>query len=344
MDSSERSRTIGGRIGFRLLTLAVAVALMMASQATAALELENHPAIHELIDEMVSKHQFEKIDLEHLFRHVAIRDSVVRAMKRPAERLPWHKYRSLFISDQGIQNGVAFWARHRATLEQASEQYGVPAQIIVAIIGVETRYGKVLGKHRVLDSLTTLVLRYPRRATFFRRELVEFLLLSREEGFDPLALMGSYAGAMGVPQFMPSSYRAYAVDFSGDARRDLLSEPADAIGSVANYLARHRWQPGKPVVANASVAAGVDVDALVAKRLKPESTVAALTQAGINIDGSPAAETAAALMSFETPDGLDYRIGYENFFVVTRYNSSRLYALAVYELSEAILARRASSQ
>ncbi len=324
--------------------MAVAVALMSISQVTPALELENHPAIHELIDEMVSKHQFERIDLERLFRQVAIRDSVVRAMKRPAERLPWHKYRSLFISDQGIQNGVAFWARHRATLEHASEQYGVPAQIIVAIIGVETRYGKVLGKHRVLDSLTTLVLRYPRRAEFFRRELVEFLLLSREEGFDPLAVMGSYAGAIGVPQFMPSSYRAYAVDFSGDARRDLISEPADAIGSVANYLARHRWRPGKPVVANATVAAGVDVNALLAKGLHPESTVAALIQAGINIDGAPGADTAAALMSFETLDGVDYRIGYGNFFVVTRYNSSRLYALAVYELSEEILARRKRSQ
>jgi len=205
MDNSENIRGVAGPYGFRLLTWAVAVLLMTASRAAPALELGNHPAIQELIDEMVSQHQFERIELERLFRQVAIRDNVVRAMKRPAERLPWHRYRSLFISDQSIQNGVTFWARHQTTLERASEQYGVPAQIIVAIIGVETRYGKVLGKHRVLDSLTTLVLRYPRREKFFRRELVEFLLLSREEGFDPLALLGSYAGAMGVPQFMPSS-------------------------------------------------------------------------------------------------------------------------------------------
>jgi len=196
---------------------------------------------------LIRTSRHEKAWLEAFVAALRKRPEVIEAIKRPAERLPWHRYRSFFVNPAQIDKGVDFWREHAATLGRAERETGVPREIIVAIIGIETRYGATLGSHPVMDSLTTLTLQYPRRRAFFSEQLEHFLLLAHEQGLDSLAIRGSYAGAMGIPQFMPTSYRQYAVDFNGDGRIDLLTQTEDAIGSVANYLKRFKWQAGQPV-------------------------------------------------------------------------------------------------
>ncbi len=195
------------------------------------------PGLSEFIDEMVTKHQFERNNLESLFEKVEVKQSILKAISRPAERSkPWYDYRKIFISNKRIKGGVTFWQQHSDDLAKAEQQYGVSAEIIVAILGVETRYGGNVGGYRVIDALSTLAFRYPPRSPFFRSELENFLILTREENMSQLDPVGSYAGAMGLGQFMPSSYRAYAVDFDDDQYRDIWTNPTDAIGSIANYL------------------------------------------------------------------------------------------------------------
>jgi membrane-bound lytic murein transglycosylase B len=257
-------------------------------------------------------------------------------MSRPAEKkLAWYEYRRIFLTQSRIEGGVAFWNRHADVLTQAEKAYGVDAQVIVAIIGVETRYGGNTGKYRVLDALTTLAFDYPPRSKFFRSELEQYLLMARADHIDLLGTKGSYAGAMGYGQFMPSSYQRYAVDFDHDGKRDLWDSPMDIVGSVANYLHEHGWDPGAPVTMRASVT-GTRYESVIKKGLKPETSVRKLRAEGITPSKPLPNDTLAALISLDQENGPEYWLGLNNFYVITRYNHSPLYAMAVYQLSEEI--------
>ena len=286
------------------------------------------------VDDVAVRHGFEREVLNRWLRQVEIRQDILDAIARPAEGKPWHEYRPIFVTDSRIKEGVAFWREHREVLARAEREYGVPAAIITAIIGVETRYGRYRGKYRVMDALATLGFDYPPRSTFFRSELEQFLLLSREEGFKPFAITGSYAGAMGTPQFISSSYRAYAVDFDGDGVRDLLNNTTDAIGSVANYLARHGWRRGGAI---AHPVARVTTQTLPERPpLKPDTTVSQWRRQGVEIDAAEDAGALAALIALDNRQGREYWLGMQNFYAITRYNHSPLYAMAVYQLGQAI--------
>ena len=291
--------------------------------------------VNQFIDEMVNKHGFDTNELRILFAGTKYSERVLQAMSKPAEGLPWYKYRKIFLKDSRINKGVTFWKKYKDTLIRAEEVYGVPPQIIIAIVGVETQYGRYKGNDKVMDSLATLAFHYPKRGKFFRSELEQFLLLTREQNVDPLSLKGSYAGAMGIPQFISSSYRNYAVDFDEDGKKDLWQNPVDAIGSVANYFNRHGWEAGAPVTYLVNVT-GNRVDALVDKDLKPDTRAGELKKYDIVSDQDIPEATLVKVMKFEQKNGNDYWIGLHNFYVITRYNHSALYAMAVYQLSEEI--------
>jgi membrane-bound lytic murein transglycosylase B len=295
--------------------------------------------VRTFIDDMVHKHDFDRAELNQLFSKVALRPKIIDAITRPAEAKPWHKYRPIFVTETRIKEGVDFWHKHEAELARAEQVYGVPPEIIVAILGVETRYGRHKGRYRVMDSLSTLAFNYPKRSKFFRSELEQYLLLTREEKLDPLTINGSYAGAMGKPQFISSSYRHYAVDFDGDGRRDLWNNTADAIGSIANYFRRHKWQPGGKIVSPAIVGSN-HIQVLVKQGIKPHSTVAELRQRGVTAKTKLDMEALGALIELETLAGREYWLGLNNFYVITRYNHSQLYAMAVYQLGQEILKRK----
>ena len=269
--------------------------------------------------------------------------SIIDAISRPAERKPWYQYRPLFVTPGRAKGGVQFWEENADLLARAEATYGVPPEIIVAIIGVETRYGKHIGRYPVVDALSTLAFGYPKRAAFFRKQLEHFLLLSLEENITPSDAKGSYAGAMGKPQFIPSSYRSYAVDFDGDGRRDLWDSNADVIGSVGAYFQRHGWQRNEPV---AVVARGADEthDKLVEAGAKPSVSLGELQAAGLAIETALPPGSLASVVKLETEDGPEYWIGLNNFYVITRYNHSNLYAMAVYQLSREILRLKASGE
>lgn len=304
------------------------------------LNIQQYPALTEFIEYMVSEHGFSSAELDRVFTGATLRPQVVEAISRPSERLPWYRYRQLFLTDTNVENGVKFAARHAPTLRRAEREFGVPPEIIVAIIGVETRYGQSMGQFPVLDSLTTLTLEYPRRSAFFRSELEQFLLLAREQGLDPLTTKGSYAGAIGVPQFIASSYREYAVDFNGDRRTDLIAQEDDAIGSIGNYLARHRWRAGAPVVTGPVTPPTDAVRERASTKLKPLHTVGELNDAGLAVPADMAPDTQAGLLRVADGErGDEFRIAFENFYVITKYNRSINYALVVAELSRQIAAR-----
>ncbi len=261
--------------------------------------------------------------------------SILDAISRPAEKTkPWFEYRKIFLTDKRARAGVAFAAEHAATLANVSAQTGVPGSVITAIIGVETYYGRITGSYRVVDALATLAFDYPRRSPFFTGELENFLILAYESGRDPLALKGSYAGAMGYGQFMPSSYRAYARDYDGDGVADIWASPDDAIASVANYFVRHGWQPGGAVVVPANND-GAPVT-LFEGGLKPRHSVGELAEQGF----APKVATDITLMAtplqLEGVHGPEYWLCLENFYVITRYNHSAMYALSVWQLSQEI--------
>jgi len=323
----------------RTLATPAPAPIMLANAQAPVKPLANPLASTELagfIDEMVRKHGFDRAELNRLFAQIEKRDDIIAKISRPAERtLAWHEYRAIFLDQARIDGGVKFWREHQATLTRATQRYGVPAEVIVAIIGVETRYGRITGKDPVLEALATLAFEYPRRAAFFRQELEHYLILTRDEGIDPLSLNGSYAGAMGLAQFMPSSYRAYAVDFDGDGRRDLWRNPVDAIGSVANYLAEHRWRPGAPIVTPAEVQ-GEAYKSLLSDDLKPSRALQQFIQAGVTPSWEVGDPGNAILLELKTKQGMEYWLGFMNFYVITRYNHSRLYAMAAYQLGQAI--------
>lgn len=287
------------------------------------------------VQDMVTQHGFDATQLTRLLTQAKVRQSILKAIARPGEKKAWHQYRAIFINPKRIQGGVTFWRKHAKVLEQAQITYGVPAEIIVAIIGVETVYGENTGNYRVLDALTTLGFHYPKRANFFRQELVNFLLLAREEAMEPLKMKGSYAGAMGLGQFMPSSYRRYAVDFDGDGQRNIWTGVSDAIGSVANYLNQHGWQSGQPVILPTQVHTDA-VDALLNLEFKPQYTLQQLKQKGLLFHGEQSDKQLGMVIDLETKQGTAYWVGFQNFYVITRYNRSKRYAMAVYQLAQEI--------
>ena len=263
------------------------------------------------------------------------KQSILDAISRPAEKTkPWYEYRKIFLTDKRAREGVAFAQQNAETLAKVSDQTGVPASVITAIIGVETFYGRITGSYRVIDALATLAFDYPKRSPFFTRELQNFLVLAYESGKDPIALKGSYAGAMGYGQFMPSSYRAYAVDYDGDGVADIWTNADDAIASVANYFLRHGWQPGAPVI----VPANYDGDSseIFAGGLKPEKTVGELAEEGFAPRSATDISLVATPLRLEGSEGYEYWLCLENFYVITRYNHSAMYALSVWQLSQEI--------
>jgi len=322
----------------RILTLALVLIMSTACRA------EEHPGAVEFAAKAASEQQMDQAEVILLLQEARFKQSIVDAMSRPAEGKPWHDYRPIFITDKRIRGGVKFWRENEALISKAAEKYGVDPQIIVAIIGVETFYGGNTGSYRVLDALATLSFYYPDtgndRSDFFSRELMQFIMLGQEEGLPLRDVTGSYAGAMGLGQFMPSSYREYAVDLDGDGRRDLWSSMEDVIGSVANYLHRHGWVYGEPVTYQATVAGDANMDLVSRRDFKAKMTVDELAAGGFKSTLPVSGDTLAAVARLEEEDGDSYWLTFKNFYVITRYNRSPLYAMAVFDLSEAIQAIR----
>jgi membrane-bound lytic murein transglycosylase B len=308
---------------------------------------ERRPEVKSFIDTLVSKHAFVRSELVRVFARARFNETVARLINPVTAPPPanWHEYRANRVEPKRIAQGVAFWHEHAKDLVRAEQTYGVPQQIIIGILGIETYFGRNTGKFRVIDALTTLSFDYPNkdhdRSPFFRDQLEQYLLLARDQGFDVFGIRGSYAGAIGLPQFMPGSYRDFGVDFDGDGVVDLRGSPADAIGSVANYLAQHGWVRGLVAAYPAHLVAGTLNDELLARDIaagsEPQLSIADLAKAGIQSD-TPLGETArVALIDLpNASEATDYFVGTQNFHVLTLYNRSYYYAMAVIELGRAI--------
>lgn len=389
-----------------------------------AVELSEHPKLQAVVDQLIAENYYSQAELDAIFAKATVQQSVLKAMKNPAEyKFTWGKYRKLFLQEDRIRRGVEFWHQYESDLQRAEQKYGVPASVIVAIIGVESKFGQYKGKHKVLDSLVSLVTDFPRRSAFFAKELKEFLILTKENDLDSTQILGSYAGAVGFPQFISSSYRHYAVDFSGDGKTDLIDQPIDAIGSVANYFVENGWITGEPVTSRANLSVSAQIASLANRKRKIQFTAQSLKEKGARIDSEiPSTEKLNVLMldasevvneprssnvyvvragdtacqiaeRFKTPcktlfalnnlnsKGVIFRgqrlklpqvastkknkassnsgkwsvnaesannqpeeytvkeryfYTHENFYVITRYNHSVLYAMAVHDLSQAI--------
>lgn len=328
----------------KLLLVPALTVLMIFSAVAHAESYLSRAEVDAYIEELIQQHNFSRPELEEVLAAAERRQDIIDLMRRPAERrLNWHEYSKIFLDEQRIAGGVEFWQQNQATLERAQKEYGVAPEVIVAIIGVETRYGRVTGRHRVVDALMTLAFDYPPRASFFRKELTQFLLLAREEGKNPISLTGSYAGAMGFGQFIPSSYRSYAVDFDQDGVRDIWQNRIDAIGSVANYFSRHGWRGAEQVTLPVQLKAETEQLLSIANQsLKPTHSIAEMAEMGVIVDGlDPDARVLLLrLLGGEKPE---YWLGFDDFYVITRYNHSRLYAMAVYQLGQEIVKRRKQS-
>jgi membrane-bound lytic murein transglycosylase B len=329
-----------------IFTVIALLAGFLAAHATYAATL---PGIPEFIDEMVTKHQFSRSELEKVFARAQHRPDVIEAISRPATIKPWPEYRAAFVNSKRVKLGLEFWSKYQLTLRRAEQKYGVPQDIIVAVIGVETIYGRNAGSFLVLDALTTLAFDYPRRAPFFRSELENYLLLARDQQFDLLAIRGSYAGAMGIPQFMPSSYRNYAVDFNGNRSVDLLREEIDAIGSVAHYLQGYGWTRDEPVAARAQIRGGLaDGTGKTPRSLAEWTAAGVVTGADFAPDTHGAQEPLrgkyARLLDFTLQEGKEFWLVFNNFEVITRYNNSDFYAMSVFQLAEELKAARKSGK
>ncbi len=323
-------------------TLCLLLGLLLGATAAQAgsVNYAQRDDVRQFITEMVDRHGFAGRELRRLFSRVHHQPAIVRAITPPAQAhaKSWQDYRALFLSRERIDAGLRFRERHSEALVRAAQQFGVPPEIIVAIIGVETAYGRNMGGYRVMDALTTLAFDFPRRGEFFRSELEHYLLYTREAGIDALGMLGSYAGAIGIPQFMPGSYRRFALDYDGDGRRDLRGSAVDAIGSVANFLSAHGWEAGQPVAAPAQVTDG-RFRPLADAGIKPLYRVGDLGSFGVTHSQPLPPETLCALVELETPgQPAEYWIGLQNFYAITRYNRSSFYAVAVIELGRALAA------
>ena len=323
--------------------LAFAAALASLTHAAPA-TFYGDPAVVAFAQDLAQRHAFDADAILDQLGQVRPNAKVLQLIKPPATPLQrsWERYRPRFINDRRIDNGVRFWEENRLTLAKARATYGVPEEVIVAIIGVETEYGRNTGTFSVLEALATLAFHYPRRADFFREELEQFLLLSRENSLDPLLVRGSFAGAIGIPQFMPGSWRRYAADFDNDGRIDLSNSTEDAIGSVARFLEQHGWERDQPVAVRAKVSGEAD-PALIEAGIRPTLKVGDLANQGIAADADTAA--VVTLVDLVSPGrATEYWLGYNNFYVITRYNRSSFYAMSVYQLAEAIRARAAAGR
>jgi membrane-bound lytic murein transglycosylase B len=324
----------------RLLIAAWLIALACGAAAqTPAAPYATRPEVRAFISDLVERHGFVERELVRLFSRVRPVEPILEAIATPSERVrSWQDYRSLFLTERRVSGGIAFWKKHRRTLERAEREFGVPAEYIVAIIGVETLYGQNTGRWRVVEALATLAFDYPPRAGFFRQELEHYLLLARDEGLEVFALRGSYAGAFGIPQFMPGSARRYAVDYDRSGSIDLSRSATDAIGSVANFLKEHGWQAGAEVQFPARVS-GEAWRAFATGNVEARHAPAELAAAGVQVEGTIGAGDKAALIELATPGSeSDFRVGLHNFYVLTRYNRSALYASAAHDLARAVRA------
>jgi len=326
---------------YKLLFAGVLALFILVFPASASdkvyvdLQQEN---VVEFIEDMVTTHDFDRDGLSAVLAKAEIKATVIKKISTPAERkLSWGEYRKIFITNERINAGATFWRENREMLERITLESGVPVEILVGILGVETYFGRITGKDRVIDALATLAFEYPPRATFFRKELMQFLILAREEELDPTEPLGSYAGAMGRPQFMPSSFRAYAVDSTGDGKRDIWDNWADASGSIASYFLAHGWRSREEVVAQASL--GSNWSRAVPKptnTLKMTDTVESLSKKGVVFATDLCADSGGQLLTYEGDDGIEHWVGFHNFFVITKYNRSVMYALAVHQLGQQI--------
>ena len=315
--------------------VALVVLLICSGQNALAIDI-GRPEVKQFINSMVKEHKYSRRVLKSVLREARTQQTILEAISRPAEKTKsWDEYRAIFLTEKRITAGAEFWHEHNAELKRISDETGVPREILVGIIGVETYFGRITGSYRVLDALTTLAFDYPPRSKFFKRELEEFLLLVREESIEASGATGSYAGAMGAPQFMPSSFRAYAVDSSSDGKRDIWTDWSDVIGSVANYFVAHGWQQSKEVVTRATLPnhwQGQTPD----NSLKPAETVSSLSRQGVMFATNLPNNHKSQLLLLSGPNGDEYWVGFHNFFVITRYNRSVMYALAVHQLGQEI--------
>jgi membrane-bound lytic murein transglycosylase B len=322
----------------RLVFLSL-LAAPAAVATTAAQALDGQRAdVAGFIAEMADRHGFDPAVLGNVFTQVESRPAIIEAMSRPAEKtMPWHEYRARFITERRIQRGHDTALEQSAALAEAARASGVPCSVLLAIAGVETFYGERTGTHRVIDALATLAFDYPARSRYFRGELEQFLLMARDEAIDPLVPLGSYAGAMGIPQFMPTSFRSYAVDGGGDGHRDLWRDWNDVFASIGNYLKLHGWRTGEPVMVTADVSEA-KLEGVELTRLDLTETVESLRTRGVRFDTGLPPDAGAVLIELAGSTGPEYRVGFANFHAITRYNRSALYASAVNDLSEALAA------
>ncbi len=308
--------------------------LLLASGSLLASGYADHPAAQAVINELVEEEGLDRASLQAVLGEAQRQESILKAIARPAEKTkPWYDYREIFVTDKRERQGIEFYREHRDTLRRAEQESGVPAEIIVAIIGVETYYGRITGSYRVIDALATLAFDYPKRSTFFTSELKHYLILTNEQGVDPLLNKGSYAGAMGYGQFMPSSYRHYAVDFDDDGLTDIWKNPVDAIGSVANYFSSHGWRPDNPVITAAVLSDEANTE-WFNDGLKPKHTLGEFAGQGITPYRDLPPDALATGVRLEGDAGMEYWLGLHNFYVITRYNHSAMYAMSVYQLSQ----------
>ena len=324
------------RIKFKPLLIIYSSCLLATACTTSLKDTESANAF---IEKMVTIHQFDKSELEHWFDAVEKKDDILEKIAKPAEGMPWYQYRKIFLTPERIEGGLKFWRNNALALADAEQRYGVPAEIIVAILGVETSYGKHTGKYRVIDALSTLAFTYPPRSPFFTAELENFLLLCREEQMNPLEPTGSYAGAMGMPQFMPSSFRNYATDFDHDGRRDIWRNNSDVIGSVARYFAEFHWQKGQAIAVPAQ-AVGTQYKAALTDNLKPDLRLASLQLLSLKISAPLPLDTKVKILELKQEDGDEVWAVLDNFYCLTRYNHSPLYAMAVFQLSQTLLNKK----
>ena len=320
-------------INKRTILIASLTFLCLEISSNDSFDYSSRDDVKEYIDEISNKHGFESDKLLKLLGSAVYQEKVVRIMNRqPEGTMTWSRYKEMMVSDSRISAGEEFIKLYKEDLNKAEDLYGVPAEIIASIIGIETRYGRITGNIRVLDSLMTLSFNYPRRSKFFKVQLEEFLLLSREEGFNPESLKGSIAGAMGYGQFMPDSYRKYAVDFDSDGVRDILTNPVDAIGSVANFLNKKgKWKPNTPIAIQANA---YNQSEPLKSSFKPYMTNNELDKLGLVASQNIPGNLKFVPFSLELEDGYEYWLGFDNYQALSRYNRSKLYVMAVFEFSQ----------
>ncbi|MGK0673095.1 MAG: lytic murein transglycosylase B [Halothiobacillaceae bacterium] len=326
----------------RLLPTALIPALMMLASCTtlASQGFAGRDDVQAFVREISERNGLDEAEMRAVLAQARPQPAIIEAMTRPAEVKPWYQYRSIFLTEKRIADGVEFWRQHADRLAQLGRQYGVPAEILVAIVGVETGYGRTMGRYFVLDALATLAFDYPPRAPFFRKELEQLFLLARDEKISLTEVKGSYAGAMGMPQFMPSSYRNFAVDGDGDGRRDLWWSADDVLASIANYFVRHGWQPGGEVAWPVELNEPARLENLMnrGRDLQAKTSLGELRKLGVSLPTGDDA-TPAMLIPLQEELGESYWVGLPNFYVITRYNHSAHYAMAVWQLGQAIRER-----